>query len=138
MANATAEWELQKAIYSELAADAGVKALIGDPARLYDHVSASPTYPYVTLGEAIAIDESTFGKLGQEHMVDVDTWSRYRGAKEAKEIMSVISKALHEATLTLSGFDHAGIMLDFSQLLRDPDGITRHGVQRFKAITLEQ
>lgn len=138
MANATAEWELQKAIYSELAANAGVKALIGDPARLYDQVPSSPTYPYVTLGEAIAVDESTFGKLGQEHMVDVDTWSRYRGAKEAKEIMSAISAALHEATLTLSGFDHAGIMLDFSQLLRDPDGITRHGAQRFRSITLEQ
>ena len=138
MTNATAEWELQKAIYSELAADAGVKALIGDPARLYDQVPSSPTYPYVTLGEAIAVDESTFGKLGQEHIVDVDTWSRYRGSKEAKSIMSAISAALHEATLTLSGFDHAGIMLDFSQLLRDPDGITRHGVQKFKSITLEQ
>ena len=32
----TGAWALQEAIYAALAADAGVKAVLGDPARIYD------------------------------------------------------------------------------------------------------
>jgi len=134
---ASAEWEVQQDIYSVLRNDATVKTLVGDPARVYDHVLQDPTFPYIVIGEAITVDESTFAKFGQEHTVDVDSWSQYRGLSEVKRIMSAIQGALHEATFTLSGFVHGGTVQIFSQALNDPDGLTRHGVQTFKVVTLE-
>lgn len=134
---ASAEWQLQKAIYATLRADAGVKAVVGDPARVYDHVPQSPTFPFIVIGEATALDESTMGTFGQVHTVDVDSWSRARGMKEVKGVQTAVQAALHRATLTVTGFVCAGIMQEFSQALRDPDGLTRHGVQRFRVVTLE-
>ena len=66
----------------------------------------------------------------------MDIWSRYRGSKEAKEIMDRIHTLLHDSSLTVSGTNLINLRFEFSDLVRDPDGITRHGIMRFRAILL--
>ncbi len=134
---ASAEWLIQKAVYGVLIADSGIQAQVGSTARVYDHVPQGSTFPYITLGVGIAIDESTFSKFGQVHTIDIDCWSRYRGFQEIKDIMTAVNDALHEAVLTAAGFVVAGIIQTFSQAINDPDGLTRHGIQRFDVTVFE-
>mgnify|MGYP000514802585 CR=1 FL=1 len=51
-----AQWELQKAVYQLLRADAALMAEIGDPPRIFDDPPPDAPFPYLTLGEARASD----------------------------------------------------------------------------------
>jgi len=133
---AEASWALQQAIFAALAGDATLKGLIGDPARLYDHVPTDAAFPYVTLGEARAADGSTMAKDGQVHTVTVHAWSRERGRKEAKALMAAIHGVLHKGNLSVSGHVHAGTVFESAETLLERDGLTYHGVQRFRTVTM--
>jgi hypothetical protein len=43
---------------------------------------------------------------------------------------------LHDSSLSQTGFNLVNMRYEFSDVLRDPDGVTRHGIIRFRAITL--
>ena len=53
-----------------------------------------------------------------------------------KNIMDRIHDLLHDSNLSVTGFNLVNLRFEFSDILRDPDGITRHGVMRFRAIIL--
>jgi hypothetical protein len=128
-----AGWELQKAAFAALDGDAGLGALI---TGVYDHVPPDTGFPYVTVGEATVADESTMAKDGQAHAITVHSWSRGRGRKELKQVMGEVYRILHKSSLTVTGQDFAGMMFEFADTLIDPDGLTYHGVQRFRAVTI--
>jgi len=133
---ADCQWLLQQALTARLAGDAGVQALIGNPVRLYDALPADPViFPYVVIGEAGAMSFDTKSEAGMVHRPSVHSWSRYRGLKEIKLLMAAIASALVDAPLTIAG--HHLVLIDFagSDVVLDPDGLTRHGVQRFRALT---
>lgn len=130
-----ASWELQKAVYAALDGDATLGALI---TGVFDHVPPDTAFPYVTVGEVTVADASTMGKDGQAHTITVHSWSRGRGRKEVKDIMAEVYRVLHKANLALTGHDLAGMMFEFASTLTDPDGLTYHGVQRFRAVTMTQ
>lgn len=131
-------WELQKAVYTAITGDADVKTVIGNPARVYDHVPEGAVFPYITIGEGGETDESTMGKRNEAHSINVHIWSQYRGRKEVKQIMAAIHPVLHMSSLSLNGVDFAGMIFESSNILRDPDGLTWHGIQSFRAITCQQ
>ena len=60
-----------------------------------------PAFPYVKLGEETSVDNGTKTLQGNEHTLVIHTFSRYRGSKETKEIMSRIYALLHESSLTV-------------------------------------
>lgn len=129
--------ELQKAIFSTVGANAGVKTLIGTPARLFDTVPPSSVeFPYVTLGHETAGDWSTKTFDGQDATFQLDAWSRdKRGKLEAKQILGALHAALHRATFAITGSNLVFCRYEFSEVLRDPDGQTHHGVIRFRVVT---
>ena len=43
--------------------------------------------------------------------------------------------ALDRQALSLTGHNLVLLRFEFSQAMLDPDGLTRHGVQRFRALT---
>lgn len=128
-------WALQQAVFSKLTGNASVTALVGQ--RVYDDVPENATFPYIVVGESWASpwDDST--APGLEHIVMLHHWSRYDGAKELRQMMAAVYDALNRATLTVSGQDVLDVRFTFGQALRDPDGETRHGVQRFSIWTAE-
>ena len=73
---------------------------------------------------------------GGEFTVTFDIWSEYKGAKECKQIMDRVHTLLHNHSLSVSGFNLINLRFEFSDILIDPDGVTRHGVMRFRAIIL--
>jgi len=142
---ADSQWALQQVIYSTLRADATLKTLTGaDPARVFDHVpqttweapNASGIFPpYVVVGETEAREWDTKTEDGMEQTLMVHTWSRGRGMKEPKQIMGAIVDALDQVALSVTGHDLVQFRFEFSETFLEDDGLTRHGVQRFRALT---
>ena len=129
-----AQWELQKAVYQTLRADAAIKADIGDPARIFDDPPSNALYPYLTLGEARASGWKGV-EGGLEHDIKLYVFSRYAGRREVKRILSAVYDALHDVGLTLTGHDLINIRFVFADAFRRTDGETYQGVARFRAVT---
>lgn len=136
---ADSQWAVQQAIYAALRGSTAVKALIGNPARVYDYVPTDSTFPYVTIGEGTAVpgEADTKSEDGMEQTINVHTWSRERGMSETKQIMGAVIDALDQANLSIAGFSLVMLRFEFSESMMDPDGLTRHGVQRFRVVTGE-
>jgi len=128
------QFALQTTIYSTLNGDNTLTNTLG--AGVFDEVVENASYPFVSLGEETAVDYSTKDLDGGEFTINIHVWSQYKGAKQTKEIMDRIHDLLHDSSLSVSGFNLANLRFEFSDILRDPDGITRHGVMRFRAIIL--
>lgn len=128
-------WPLQQAIYNAVTQDGTVKTLIGDPARVYDDVPADTIFPYVTLGDISTIDRSTSTERGFAHSVTLHAWSRYGGRKEVKDVMAAIQDVLHDAALAPTNHTLISLFFQASDVFRDPDGETYHGVMRYRAVT---
>lgn len=124
---------LQKAVYAALSADAGVGALIGG--RIYDLAPRNAVFPYATFGRATLADWSTGTEDGAEHRLTLDVWSRAHGKSECHAIGEAIRAALNDAALTLTGHALVNLLFESADTARDPDGITFHGVLRFRAVT---
>lgn len=132
---ADAQWTLQQAVYAALRADPALKGLLGDPARVYDHVPADSTFPYLVLGEATTLPFDAKTEDGMEQTLTLHAWSRARGLKETKDIMAAATAALDSQALGLSGHTLILLRFEFAATFMESDGLTRHGVQRFRAIT---
>lgn len=126
---------LQQAIVAALSADTGVKALLGDPPRLYDDVPRKAAFPYVTLGEGALQPWDTTSERGFEHALNFHVWSRYGGRKEAKAVLDALYAVLHDAALALSGHALVNLRFEFADIFRDADGETYHAVARYRAVT---
>ncbi len=129
------EWSVQQAVYAALAASAALQALIGNPARVYDHVPDNPAFPYVTLGDTVSGPFDTKSFAGRDQSVTLHAWSRYRGKKEVKQILTALHDALHEQPLTVAGHNFVLCRFEFADVFDDEDGLTRHGVSRFRIVT---
>jgi len=129
-----ASWQLQRAVYQHLRADAGVKAELGDPPRIYDDPPADAVFPYLTLGETRARDWNGVDG-GFEHELKLYVFSRYAGRREIKRVTGAVYDALHEAALTLTGHALVNIRFVFADAFRRQDGETYQGVARFRAVT---
>lgn len=107
--------------------------LIGD--RVYDQPPTSPMFPYITLGEDQTIPDRASDYDGSDVTMTIHAWSRGIGFPEVKRIMDAIRASLTTATLTLSGHRLVDMAMTDSRVLRDPDGLTNHGVQTWLART---
>ncbi len=51
--------------------------------------------------------------------------------------MSSVYTTLHNASITVSGASLVNIRHEFENTLTEADGITRHGVMRFRAVVFD-
>lgn len=121
------EAALQKAVFDALTAYPGMP-------DVYDDVPVGATFPYIAIGEDTHIPFDTDDSLGAESTVTIHVWSRYRGKKEAKDAQALVYAALTRQSLPVEGHDLITLEFEYSEVLLDPDGITRHGVQRFRSL----
>ena len=123
---------VQTSVYNALN---GNSSLTSSVSGIYDFVPESTTFPYVKVGDQTMVDEGTKNKKGSDFTLMVHTFSRYRGSKEIKEIMSLVYDILHESSLSISGAMN-NMRFEFSDIIKESDGLTTHGVQRFKTFVL--
>jgi hypothetical protein len=121
---------VQEVIYAKLVADIAYPVYDDKP-------QDDSAFPYVTIGE----DNYTFADTDTELMcnasITINTWSRYRGREEIKQMQDAIYNSLHRADLTATGYNFVTITQDSAISFYDADGITRHGVQTFNLLIEE-
>ena len=125
---------IQKAIYDSLNSDTTISGMI---TGIFDDVNEGTAYPYIVIGDDTAINVGTKTVDALEYTLTLHVWSQYRGRKEVKEIMAAIYDVLHDADLTVQNSVLVNIRQEFEQTLVDGDGITRHGVIRFRAVVFD-
>lgn len=127
----------------ETALHTAVKTLLsaGLVPSVYDAVpqpsdaGSAAQFPYVTIGE------STFAAAGYddgmltECTLSIHVWSRYRGYKEIRGLQAQIYALLHRQDFAVTGYTLVNCEWEFTeQSFLDADGVTRHGVQRFRIL----
>ena len=122
-----AGWELQQAIFARL------DGALSYP--IYDHVPGDAAFPFIVVGDATATEWGAGDLDGEQHALSIHVWSRYHGRMELKQIMGAIKSALDQAPLTLTGHHLVDLRFVFADEFPDPDGISRHGLVRFRAIS---
>jgi len=127
--------ELQKTIFDTLSGDSTITSTYG--ANVYDYIPDNTSFPYVKIGEETSVDNGTKTLQGNEHTLVIHTFSQYRGSKEVKNIMSRIYALLHESSLSVSGASLVNLRFEFSDVIKENDGLTTHGIQRFRAIVFD-
>tara|TARA_Y100000592_G_C5219867_1_gene198951 strand:- start:34 stop:441 length:408 start_codon:yes stop_codon:yes gene_type:complete len=128
------QFALQSAIYSTLNGDSNLTSTLG--AGIFNDVTEGTNTPFVTIGDDTASEYDTKDLDGTETTINIDVWSEYKGSKECKQIMDRIHDLLHDSNISVTGFNLVNLRFEFSDIIRDPDGVTRHGVMRFRAVIL--
>ncbi len=133
---ADSQLALQAAVLAALRGHGALTALLaGGADGVRDHVPQGTAYPYVVIGEAKTKDFDTKTEQGMEQTLTIHSWSQYQGMMEVKQIMAEVTAALDRQSLALTGHRLVLLRFEFSETMLDPDGLTRHGVQRFRALT---
>ena len=129
---------IQQTIYNALIGDGLLMAAV---TGVYDHVpqpgdAESPAeFPYITIGGDAVQPWDTDSSLGAEGRITVNVWSRQRGRKECKAILDLVRAVLHYKNLTVTGGGaFVFCLLEYAETFRDPDGLTVHGVSRYRIV----
>jgi hypothetical protein len=127
-----AAYALQRAIRAALLADNAVKAVFGDPARVFDAAPADAQTPFAVFSETRV---RPIGPRLAEHDVRLSVLSSYRGRREAQAALVAIHDALNERDLTLEGASLISLRVVFSDCFWRPEQDRASGVIRLRAVT---
>lgn len=130
----SAALKLQKAVIARLA-ESELLSEIAGTSRIFDQVPYNQPFPFAVVGEITSKDWSTGTEPGLEHRFVVHIWSRSGGKKQTFAMASAIFQALHEADLALKGHRLVNLRHESTDVRREDDGETYHGVLRFRAVT---
>ena len=130
-------WPVQQTVFTTLTGNAGIQVLLGSPARVYDHVPTDATFPYLTIGDDTAREAGAKTFEGQEITLTLHAWSRQRGRNQTKDILAAAYTALHDQSLSLTGGTLVNLRYEFSDTFLDTDGLTYHGVARYRAVVCD-
>lgn len=122
--------EVQTAIYAAL-----VPAVA--PVPVLDLAGPDQEYPYLTIGEFTAEHDDALTEQAVNFELTVHVWSRQGGMQECQQLMTATKDALDRRRLSAAGFQWVDTIWHFAQTMRDPDGVTRHGILRFSVLTFQ-
>lgn len=123
------QWDIQKAVFTKLSE-------LSTP--IYDHVPQGTKAPYINIGEDTSIEWDTDTELGSESTITIHVWSTKPGRSECKQLMQEVYDSLHRQMLYSNGIIYVNCVWEFAESFLDPDGVTRHGVMRFRIITQKE
>lgn len=128
----TDNWSLivQKIVYAILSPNLSVP--------VYDDAPQDQPLPVVSIGEDTIEEWGTDIKRGVIATITIHSWSDYDGRKEVKQIMGDIYNLLHRRDYVISGYTVLDSAQEYEQTITENDGITRHGVQRFRMMIIEE
>lgn len=117
----SAQWEVQKALYTALSSDSAFMNKIGS--RFYDEPPTNETFPYVTIGYMIENKYNRMNNEGYEISArfDIYTKSGRLGYKPAKEILVEMNRILNLKRFNLTGFNMIQCYYETSDTERDED-----------------
>ncbi len=102
---------------------------------VYDSVPQDTTnYPYVNIGDDTFTDFDGDDFTGFDGTLTVHTWSTADGRIEIKNLQGEIYDLLHRTNLVILGYNVITIDQVYADSFLETDGLTRHGVQRFRIL----
>jgi hypothetical protein len=125
----SASLDLQSAIRAALIADAAVTALV-PAANIYDGIVRQDHMPAITLGDDMEQDaDMTLARDYVRVTSTIHVWVREASFLTAKRIVGAIRSAVASR---VAGF--VDVRFESARFLRDPDGVTAHGVVTFDSL----
>ena len=132
---------IAKAIVGRLRADTALGALLPDFRGIEPIFTRVPEklnqYPYIVLYEAELNEDDNSETDCYDGTLTLHTWSDDRDLSEVGNIQKAIKNALHRQDFNFDGYGLIEIHQEFQTILRDPDGILLHGVQRYRILLNE-
>jgi hypothetical protein len=130
--------EITKAIINILKNDAPLTALIatfsGSSAVFYHVPQSFDSYPYLIIQDIDLDNDDNDATLAFDGVINIHTWSDDRDISEVGNVMQAVYNALHRVEFLMTGYALIDLTQQNEVVLRDPDGITLHGVQRLRII----
>lgn len=120
-------FDLQSAIFTTLSNDSALDTLVGNN-KIFDNVPQDTAYPYVRIGLETSTDIGTQTLDGNEHRVDIEVWSQYRGQKEIKEIMERLYNIFNGSTISVTSASSVVSYVVNTATIVESDNLTRHGI----------
>lgn len=103
-----------------------------DTAPFLPEGAPDTTFPYCLIGDATLSPWDTDDTLGADVTVTIHFWSRAKGFKQVKALMDEAYSLLHRASIAKVGYNVMDCLFEFGESMDDPDGATKHGVQRYR------
>lgn len=120
-----------KAVYVALDATTGLTGIISES------LSNADPFPKIWLEDGGADDWSNKDDNGLEAFVNLHIGSQKEGTKEIRGLMDKCHSALHNVDLVLANGQSVLCQFVRHDVVIDSDGITRHGIMRFKLLVSE-
>lgn len=131
----SAEAAFQDALLARLAADVGVQAALGDPARIYDGPPEGAAFPYLTAGRGVSEPAGAGDAELITHRLTLHLWTRETGRRETKDMLGAIRAAVDDASFALAGeFTLISCRVVYADVFRTADSRLAHGVLRVQAV----
>ena len=108
-----------------------------DTAPFLPEGAPGATFPYCVIGSDTAAPWDRDDKVGADITITLHFWSRANGFQQVKGLMDQAYGLLNRAALAKAGYHVVDTLFEFGETMPDPDGQTKHGVQRYR-ITIEE
>ncbi|QYF86030.1 DUF3168 domain-containing protein [Brevundimonas sp. PAMC22021] len=132
------EGALQRALIERLRSDTGIRAVLGDPARVWDQPPGANLdhggFPRLLVGRGESRPVAADG-CGIEHRLTLTAVSRFPGLEEARRIAGAVRAALEDAVLEADGVRTVSVAVVFSDVFRTGDWRRTQAVLRVRAVT---
>lgn len=122
----------QQIIFDRLTGNLGSGVSLFDTAPYLPEGAPATSFPYVVIGNDTSASWDTDDQLGAEITVTLHFWSRAEGFNQVKTIMQAAYDRLNRASLSKTGYSVIDCLHEFSEAMDDPDGVTKHGIQRYR------
>lgn len=130
------ELALQKALIVHLSEDVAVRALLGDPARIWDAAPRDGELPHLLIGRCESRPVGADGG-GVEHRLTLTVVSRFRGTEEAKAVLAAVRLRLTDTRVEADGVRAVSLGVVFADVFPAADGARTYAVLRVRAVTEE-
>lgn len=126
---------LQSAMRAALVADANITASV-PAAQIYDRHQRPEIFPSIVLGECQeTLDDMSLERNYFRLFPTLHVWHREPGLIGVKNIAWQIRKTLVDNPVVTLGL--VGFRYNDARFMRDPDGVTSHGVVTFEVLVGE-
>ncbi len=126
--------ETQKSLYAKLAGDSVLMALIKG---VYEYVPQNAAYPYVTIGDVTANDDSAKGLKRYDLDVNLEIYSKAQGRKEVLDIIERLKLLLDNQVLSITGFTNIFTKAVGISTKRSSDNLITSGLLTLKIFVRE-
>ena len=125
---------LQAALLRHLRADAGLKAQLGDPARVWDQVPRKAVFPLLLIERSESRPVPADG-CGVEHRLSLRVLSGFGGVTEVRAVVAAVRAALEDVQLGEGGVRTVSLGVAFADVFPGPGVKPAFGVIRVRAVT---